>query len=297
VKRIHRGPGERVIAGEPLIEIQPDPTPLELADAKRRVEMDEIANSNAEKRLNRARELLSKALVSDKDFEDADRDGKQAALQLDMSRERLALIEKGHVSIAGMEIDAIVKSPINGFILEKNINIGDPVVPLTSYQEGTALMTMADMGKLVFKGTVDEVDVGKLNAGQPVRFTVGAIPDKEVSGILRKISPKARKQEAATIFDVEADLVPVKEGPVLRAGYSTTARIAIARADSVLVVPERCVKYEGTDATVGLSGKDGKPVDKKITTGLSAGLTVEVKDGLVAGDKVLEPATAKPGKK
>jgi HlyD family secretion protein len=158
-------------------------------------------------------------------------------------------------------------------------------------------MTMADMGRLVFKGTVDEIDVGKLDTGQPVRFTVGAIPDKEVTGILRKISPKARKQDSATLFDVEADLVRAKDGPVLRAGYSTTARIAIARAESVLVIPERCVKYEGTDATVRIPGKDGKPEDRKITTGLSDGLTVEVKDGLAAGAKVLEPAVTKPGKK
>lgn len=297
VDKVHVQVGDFVHAGDPLIEIRPDPTPLERAEAERSLQIARVTEEGAKKDLERAEGLAAKGLASDKQTEQARQDFDRARLSAQLSSERLQLLKSGRARIEGQEISTRIVAPTTGTILTLNVNPGDPVVPLTSYQEGTAIMTMADMGKLVFKGTVDEVDVGKLNTGQAVRFTVGAIPDKEVTGMLRKISPKARKQEAATIFDVEADLVPVKDGPVLRAGYSTTARIAIARADSVLVVPERCVKYEGTDATVRLSGKDGKPVEKKITTGLSDGLTVEVKDGLAAGDKVLEPAAVKPGMK
>jgi HlyD family secretion protein len=297
VDRVHVAVGDFVQAGAPLIDIRPDPTPLERAEAERNLQIARVTEEGARKDLERAEGLAAKGLGSEKQLEQAKQDFDRARLSAQLSAERLQLLKSGHARIEGQEISTRVVAPATGTILTLEVNPGDPVVPLTSYQEGTVLMTMADMGSLVFKGTVDEVDVGKLNTGQPVRFTVGAIPDREVSGILRKISPKARKQESATIFDVEADLVPVKDGPVLRAGYSTTARIAIARAESVLVVPERCVKYEGTDATVRLPGKDGKPTEKKITTGLSDGLTVEVKDGLAAGDKVLEPAAAKLGKK
>jgi len=190
-----------------------------------------------------------------------------------------------------------IVAPATGTILTLEVHPGDPVVPLTSYQEGTVLITMADMRRLIFKGTVDEVDVGKLFPEQPVRFTVGAIPNAEVSGTLRKISPKARKQDAATLFDVEADLAPPPAGTVLRAGYSTTARIAIARAESVLVVPERVVTYAGTDATVRVPGSDGKPAERRIVAGLSDGMNVEVKEGLAAGDTVLEPEPSKLAKK
>ncbi len=165
---------------------------------------------------------------------------------------------------------------------------GDPVVPLTSYQAGTVLITMADMSGLLFRGTVDEVDVGKLTVGQPVRFTIGAIPEAQVGGTLSRISPKARKQESATIFDIEA-AVTRTEGRTLRAGYSANARIAIARAESVLVVPERVVKYENGNASVRILGPNGKPQEKRIETGLSDGLTVEVSNGLTEADSVLEP--------
>jgi HlyD family secretion protein len=124
VKRIYREPGQKVAAGDALIEIQPDPTPLELADARRRVDMDEIAFKTLEKSIERARGLVNKGLVSDTEFEETKKNYDQAELQLKMSRERLELIEKGHASIAGREIDAVIKSPIAGFILEKNIKIG-----------------------------------------------------------------------------------------------------------------------------------------------------------------------------
>jgi HlyD family secretion protein len=121
-----------------------------------------------------------------------------------------------------------------------------------------------------------------------VRFTVGAIPQSEVTGNLRRISPKARKQESATLFDVEAEINPVN-GQLLRAGYSANAKIVIAKVDSVLTVPERVVRFKDGKATVRIPGKDGKPVEREITTGLSDGLTVEVKSGLAEKDLVLEP--------
>ncbi len=162
VKRVYREPGQIVPAGAPLLEIQPDPTPLELADARRRIDLDEIARRNAEKELNRTRDLLTRGMVADREFEAAEKAFETAQMQVAADRERLQLIEKGSVSIAGREIEAIVRAPIAGAILEKNVNLGDPVVPLTSYQEGTVLMTMANMDSLIFKGTVDEIDVGKL---------------------------------------------------------------------------------------------------------------------------------------
>jgi HlyD family secretion protein len=144
------------------------------------------------------------------------------------------------------------------------------------------------MSHLIFRGTVDEVDVGRLAAGLPVRFTVGAIPQADVSGSLRRISPKARKQDSATLFDIEAEITQSGDA-VLRAGYSANARVVIAHADSVLVLPERVVKFADGKATVRVAGKDGKPEAKDITTGLSDGLTIEVTGGLALNDAVLEP--------
>ena len=292
VNKIYKEPGERVEQGEPLLEIKPDPTPLELAQAKREVEMNEIVLKNAKKAYERSQELLPKGWISDKEFEQAERDYEQAELTLQMSRERLALIEEGSVNIAGRKIEGVIKAPITGYVLEKNVNIGDPVVPLTSYQAGTVLMTIADMDSLVFKGTVDEIDVGKLSLDMPATIKIGALPDAKIPGTLEKISLKANEENNTRMFPVEISIDDPSIA-LLRAGYSANADIIINEAESVLTIPERVVYFQNDSVYVKVTGPDGGERVVPIETGLSDAITIEVRSGLEEGQEVLE----KPQKK
>ena len=173
-------------------------------------------------------------------------------------------------------------------VLELPVNEGDPVVPLTSYQAGTPLATLADMRQLVFKGTVDEIDVGKLHEGMPARIKIGALPEAKVEGKVYKIAPKSKTQEGATLFDVEIELLPA-EGTTLRAGYSANADVVVREKADVLVLPERLVTFKDGKATVEVPGPgDAPPVVKEVKTGLSDGLTVEIAEGLQDKDLVVE---------
>lgn len=288
VAALHVAVGDRVRAGEPLIDIRPDPTPLERAEAQRQFEIACVTEEAAKKELDRAQDLSAKGLLSTQELETIQRDYDSAHLRAQLEGERLQLLKEGRARLEGAEVSNRIVSPVDGTILTCEVHPGDPVVPLTSYQAGTVLITMADMGGLLFRGTVDEVDVGRLTVGQPVRFTIGAIPEAQVGGVLSRISPKARKQDSATLFDVEA-AVTQTEGRTLRAGYSANARIVIARAESVLVIPERVVNYKDGKATIRVLAPNGKPQEKEIETGLSDGLTVEIKGGLSEADSVLEP--------
>jgi len=161
------------------------------------------------------------------------------------------------------------------------------VVPLTSYQAGTALTTLADMSTLVFKGTVDEIDVGKLHEGMPARIKVGALPDAAVDGRVYKIAPKSKTAEGATLFDVEIELLPAA-GVTLRAGYSANADIVVREKKDVLLLPERLVTLEGGKSTVEVPGTGEEPVKKEIKVGLSDGINVEVASGLKESELVVE---------
>ena len=276
-------------AGDPLLEVKPTPTPLELADARRQVELRQIELDNLKRDINRQTALQKQGLVSDQQFETTQQNYAEAQVQLTMAKERLALLDQGKVSTAAGAIEAVVRSPITGFILEKTVQLGDPVVPLTTYQEGTVLMTMAEMKDLLFRGTVDEIDVGKLKEGMPVTIKIGALPDATIDGMLSKISLKGKKQDNATVFPVEIALTGT-HGTKLRAGYSANADIIVARRDSALTIPERVVTFAGDSATVTVVLPDGTKAPRTITTGLSDALNVEVLSGLNLGDRVAEPA-------
>jgi len=292
VGRIFADAGSWVKAGDPLLEVKPDPSPLELADAKRQVQLSQVEVDNLTKESVRQESLVKKKLISQRDYEDFRRNFEEAELRLKITKEKLALMESGKVRIENTEIESIVKAPISGFVLSKSVEVGDPVTPLTSYQEGTVLMKMANMDRLLFKGTVDEIDVGKLKEGMETEIKVGALPTDKITGKLSKISLKAEKKENATVFPIEI-IIPATKNTTLRAGYSANANVIIQKKDSVLVVPERVVTFRNDSSFVKVALGSGKNEERTIKTGLSDAINVEVLNGLQEGDSVYE----KPVKK
>ena len=289
VGRLYAEEGDFVHAGDPLLEVKPTPTPLELADARRQVELRQIELDNLKRDINRQTTLQKQGLVSDQQFETTQQNYAESQVQLKMAQEKLALLEQGKVSTSAGAIETVVRSPITGFILEKTVQLGDPVVPLTTYQEGTVLMTMAEMKDLLFRGTVDEIDVGKLREGMPVTIKIGALPQARLAAVLSRTSLKGRSQDNATVFPVESSLTEAHGTPP-RAAHSANADIIVAQRDSVLTIPERVITFAGDSATVTVVGPDGTKTPRKITTGLSDALNVEVRSGLKLGDRVAEPA-------
>lgn len=286
VTKLHVDIGDVVKAGAQLVTISPNPTPLEYSEAKRSLDLAQVDYTNAQTIFKRNQEMLSKKLISQADFDITENESSQAELRLKMAQEKLDLLQKG-VTSDGKNQNTIV-SPIDGTILDRLVNEGDPVVPLTSYQAGTALLTMAPMEKLVFKGTVDEIDVGKLAEGMPVDLKIGALPNEKLTGRLSKISPKAKKQDNTTLFDLEVEITDAGN-KALRAGYSANAEVIISQKDSILMIPERLVTFMGDTAKVEVQDSVSRKIDfKKIEVGLSDGLNIEVKSGLTQQDKVVE---------
>jgi len=292
VSHIYADVGTYVTVGQPILELRPDPTPLELADAKRQVQLSQVDLDNLKKEQVRIKSLHDSKLISEKEYEDFQKGFEQSELRLKITDEKLALMESGKVKIGETQIESIVKAPISGSILNRSVEVGDPVTPLTSYQEGTVLMKMANMERLIFKGTVDEIDVGKMKEGMDVEIKVGALPSDTVRGILRKIWLKAEKKDNATVFPIEI-LIPAAKNSVLRAGYSANANIIIQKKNQVLTIPERVITFSNDSAFVQVSLGVQKSEKRYIKTGLSDAINIEVASGLKEGDEVLE----KPVKK
>jgi HlyD family secretion protein len=281
--------GDRVEVGQPLFAITPDPTPLELNEVERGVQLAEVAYAKASADFDRNAALLKDGILSQEIYDSSKQAYDQARIQLDLARERLALTKEGKIVRVRGGVDSVIRAPASGTVLKRHVNPGDPVVPLTSYQAGTPLMTMADMGTLMFKGTVDEIDVGKLKEGMQVRIKIGALPEAGVTGRLTRIAPKATEKEGTTLFDVEAAIAN-PGGVTLRAGYSANADVVIQEKASVLLLPERLVTFDKDKASVEIPGAapGAQPVKKEIKVGLSDGLKLEIVAGLAEGDEVVQ---------
>jgi HlyD family secretion protein len=281
--------GDTVQAGDALFEIAPDPTPLEVTEVDRRVESAEASFRRAESDYQRALELSRSGVMPKSEADGKKESFELTRVALTKAQQDRELTRRGRLTVGGTE--SIIRAPAAGTILTRVVNPGDPIVPLTSYQPGTEMATVADMRDLIFKGTVDEIDVGKLSIGMPARIKVGALPTDVVTGRVSRIAPQAQQKEGATLFDVEIELDPGQK-ITLRAGYSANADVIIREKKDVLTLPERLITFEdgGKKATVEIAAADPKAQPKKveIKTGISDGLNVEVLSGLKKGDKVVE---------
>jgi HlyD family secretion protein len=288
VKRALAQVGDTVKAGDPLFEIAPDPTPLEVTEVDRQVESAAASFRKAEGDYQRSLQLSRSGVLPKSDVEAKKESYDLAHVALTKAEQNRDLTRKGRLTVSGTE--SIIRAPAAGTILTRTVNPGDPIVPLTSYQPGTEMATIADMRDLIFKGTVDEIDVGKLAVGMTTRIKVGALPTDVVTGRVSRIAPQAQQKEGATLFDVEVELDPTNK-ITLRAGYSANADVIIREKKDVLVIPERLVTFAdgGKKASVEVPGSDPKsPKKVDIKTGISDGLNVEVLSGLKKGEKIVE---------
>lgn len=293
VKRTLVEVGDTVKAGDPLFEIAPDPTPLEVTEVDRRVESAAAMYKRAMAEFNRAQELSQSGVMPRSELDGRRETFELAKIALLKAQQDRDLTRRGRLdsTSSGAGTESTIRAPAAGTILTRLVNPGDPVVPLTSYQPGTELATIADMSDLIFRGTVDEIDVGKLAAGMTARIKVGALPTDIVEGRVSRIAPQAQQKEGATLFDVEIEL-DTQAGIVLRAGYSANADVIIREKKDVLVVPERLVTFGdgGRKASVEIAGADPKAEPKKVDVqvGISDGMNIEIVSGVKSGDKVVE---------
>ena len=278
--------GDPVKAGAPLFKISPNPTPLEYVESRRAMELAEVTMQKLKSDWTRQLELFKGNLISRSEMDTTENLYREAEMRYRTSAERFELLEKGRIRMSNRDIDSLLRSPISGIILSQNVFQGDPIVPLTNFQPGTELCSLADMASLLFKGTVDEIDVGKIVEGMDAEIQIGALPDKKIPGRVDRIFPKAKKEGNATLFDI---WIVIKDagGATLRAGFSATASIQIQARKQVVLLPERLVLFEGGKKLVEIP--DGEKTKKvEVRTGLSDGLNIEILDGLKEGDKVVE---------
>jgi len=287
VEKLYQDVGDQVKKGEPLLVVKPVPTPVELADARRALELAGLNKNLASRELDRAKGLLEKALISEKEFENIEKTYQETELRELQAREKLELVEKGKSNLSGTKVETVIRSPMTGTILERLVNLGDPVVPLTSYQPGTELMKLADMNNLIFTGTVDEIDVGKLREGMQAEISIGALPGDTLKGELYFISPKSRTKDNAIVFEIKIKLID-RGASMLRAGYSANASIVIQKKENIPVLPERLITFRNDSSFVNVLFSDDSIAEKPIAVGLSDGLNIEVVEGLAVGDTVVE---------
>ena len=285
IAELYKEAGQQVKEGEVIAKLRVIPDMNSLSSAQSRVRLAEINLKQAKTNSDREKMLYDKKLVSDEEYDKVVQAYNQAKEERDAAQESLEVIRDGVSKNNATGSSTLVRSTITGLILDIPVKVGNSVIQANTMNDGTTVATVANMSDLIFDGNIDETEVGSLVEGMPMLISIGALPEYKSEAALEYISPKAVENNGANQFEIKA-AVPGSNEHMIRSGYSANAEIVLEKADSVLVIPESALEFEGADTYVYIKGEDGEFTRTQVTTGLSDGLNIEIRTGLSAGDKV-----------
>ena len=253
--------------------------------------MAEINLQQAQVNFNREENLYNQKLVSADEFDKVKQSLQQAKEEKVAAIDALQVVRDGVSQANAKASSTLIRSTISGVILDIPVKVGNMVILSNNFNDGTTVASVANMNDLIFRGNIDETEVGQLVNNMPMKITVGALQDLKFDANLEYISPKAVESNGANQFEIKA-AVKLAEGGKIRSGYSANAEIVLASAVKVLSVPESAIEFSGDSTFVYIIKGEGKEKTYErtlVTTGLSDGVNIEIKKGLTAKDKVRGP--------
>ena len=287
VDKLFVKPGDNVKVGDMIAQLKVVPNITSLNSAKNQVRQSKINLANEKKVFQRQKELFERGVISENDFDLAKNSYDNVLQNVRAAEENLEIIETGTTQDAGNAATTEIKARISGMILDVPIEIGNQVIEANNFNEGTTIAIIAKTDDMIFKGKVDESEVGKVKEGLPLEITVGAIEDKTFDASLDYISPKGTEENGAVQFDIEGSLKR-NDSIFIRAGLSANASIILERSKDVLAISEALVQFEKetNEPYVEVEVGEQKFEKRKVELGLSDGINVEVKSGIEEGDKI-----------
>ncbi|MCB2219743.1 MAG: efflux RND transporter periplasmic adaptor subunit [Bacteroidetes bacterium] len=285
IEELYTTEGNYVKKGDLLAKVRIIPNMVNLNNAESRVNKAKIALEDAKRNYDRQKELYNQNVISRTTFEAYDLQYNNAVEELESAENNLQLIKEGQTSQTGESTNTLIRSTIDGMVLDIPVEIGNSVIESNTFNDGTTVAIIADMGEMVFEGKVDESEVGKIREGMDLILTIGAINDVRFNAILEHISPKGVEENGAIQFEIKA-AVDLIDTVFVRAGYSANADIVLDKRDSVLAISEALLQFENDTAFVEIETEPQTFEKRRIETGLSDGINIEVLSGLTKEDKI-----------
>ncbi len=285
IEKIYVEAGHMIKEGDVIARVKIIPDMINLNNAESRVNRSRINLENAQKDYDRNKSLFDNGVISKSDMQRLEVALKSAREETDAADNNLQLIRAGATAKSGSASNTLIRSTISGMILDMPVKEGNSVIESNTFNEGTTIAVVADMGEMIFEGKVDESEVGKIKPGMDIILTIGAIESMKFKAKLEYISPKGVEENGAIQFQIKAAL-QLEDSVFVRAGYSANADIVLDRRDQVLAVKEGLLQFDKDSAYVEIATGEQQFEKRFVKLGLSDGINVEVLNGIDKNAKI-----------
>ncbi len=282
--------GEHIKRGQLLVKFDRRTALAEVARAGAALAQARSRYEFAKKDVQRKTDGVTAGIVARLDLQSAQHQAALAALDVKLARVALAEA-RDHLD------DLALSSPIDGTVTRRAIEPGEMVeTGVQSSRESAALLTVADLSRLVVKTDLDQIDVAKVKLGQRVGVTLDAIHGETFRAHVTKVAPASVKRAGkdVEVFPVEAELD--KADPRIKPGMTGDVRISVREEPHVLALPLESVrKKDGKDFVTRVVSDAAGDHTQEVQVRLGAGNdhVVEIVSGIDEGQRVLiDPASA-----
>lgn len=284
VETVYVVAGQTVKKGDLIARITLAPNMVMLNNAESQLQSARISLKNAEDELERQKKLYADKLISVSEYN-------KFLLTYNLQREavesaenNLLLIREGATRKSDL-VSNMIRATVDGMILDVPNKEGAFIVESSTYGAGTTVATLADMNDMIFEGLVDEAEVGKIREGMELVLNVGALEGEPFTALLEYISPKGVEDQGTIKFQIRA-AVTLSDKLFLRANYSANADIVLDKREDVLAINEGNLLIEDGQHFVEVEVAPQQFEKRKVETGLSDGINIEILSGLKEGEKI-----------
>jgi HlyD family secretion protein len=309
IKKIYVDFNSPVKQGQLIAQIDPATFEAQVAlaqanllSAEANVEKAVVTLADAKRTMNRQKELFAKNLVARSDLDAAETAYETANTQVTAAKAQVGQAEATlQIAETNLRYTKII-SPVNGIVVSRNVDVGQTVA--ASFQTPTLFNIAQDLTKMQVDSSVAEADIGKIQVGQPVEFTVDAYPDSPFRGRVSEIRNAPITVQNVVTYDVVVKV----DNPELRLKPGMTANVSIivSSKNDVLRLPNAALRFrpsEKRDTTKQKEREKGsgvwvlenkQPKRIAITTGISDGIYTEILSGEIReGQELIVEATSK----
>ena len=295
--------GDQVTAGQLVATIRIVPSIQNINAAQQEISTASLQISNArvnvdtqQKQFAMQQRLYSQGVISKQEYLAAQqqlqstqqilRNGQQ---QLQTAQKNLQIARTGATPELASLATTQIRSKANGTVLEVPVKVGSQVIEANSFNAGTTICSIADLNSLIFQGTIDEAQAGKLKEGMEMNVVIGALQNKSFPGRVTMIAPKGKDVNGTIKFPIEGDVFNKTE-EYIRAGFSANGEIILSSQKNALLLDESLIQYEKVNnadkSFVEVKQPDGSFKKVYVKLGASDGIKVQILSGLTKDSEV-----------
>ena len=291
IEKLYIVAGQQVKQGDVIAKIKIVPNMLNLANAENRISAAQVNYDNSKLDYDRNKVLFDQSVISKADMQAVELRVNSNKVELEAAINQLQIIKEGASKTAGSTSNTFVKATITGMVLDVPVKEGGQVIESNTFNEGTTIASVANMGEMIFEGKLDESEVGKVHENMDIVLTIGAIDKESFDAKLEYIAPKGITENGAIQFLIRASIDKTNSS-FLRAGYSANADIILSKKNKVMAIPESVLQFDKEKPFVEVE-KGNQIFEKRfVKTGLSDGINIEILDGIQKTDKLKMPQLA-----